>query len=164
MCDIDAGTICAYHQLYNTRGTLEGNKSVGHPDVVAASPVGAAPTTSSFPVLHLASMDWVQTTARGDKNHLNFGIGAIYSRCFTLYGSLWFHWPVHNMGPCGFIDLNYVQLHLKCPQNCCSHENHTTGICMDLAIASVSDSGNVFCRNDIRPCLAICELLPIKIV
>ena len=39
-----------------------------------------------------------------------------------------------------------------------------TGICMDLAIASVSDSGNVFCRTDIRPFLAICELLSINIV
>ena len=74
MCDTDAGIICASHQLSNIRGTLEGNKNVGYPDVVAASPVGAAPTTSSVPVLHLASMDWVQTTAIGYENHLNFGI------------------------------------------------------------------------------------------
>ena len=31
----------------NTSGTLEGNKIVDHSDVVGASPVGAAPTTSS---------------------------------------------------------------------------------------------------------------------
>ena len=37
-----------YRQVSNTRRTLVGNKIVDHPDVVGASPVGAAPTTSSF--------------------------------------------------------------------------------------------------------------------
>ena len=37
-----------YHQISNIRGTLVGNKFVDHSDVVGASPVGAAPTTSSF--------------------------------------------------------------------------------------------------------------------
>ena len=32
----------------NIRRTLVGNKIVDHSDVVGASPVGAAPTTSSF--------------------------------------------------------------------------------------------------------------------
>ena len=32
----------------NLRRTLVGNKIVDHSDVVGASPVGAAPTTSSF--------------------------------------------------------------------------------------------------------------------
>ena len=32
----------------NIRRTLEGPKIVNHSDVVGASPVGAAPTTSSF--------------------------------------------------------------------------------------------------------------------
>ena len=36
------------HQTPNIRGTLAGNEIVGHSDVVGASPVGAAPTTSSF--------------------------------------------------------------------------------------------------------------------
>ena len=36
-----------YRQVYNIRRTL-GNKIVDHSDVVGASPVGAAPTTSSF--------------------------------------------------------------------------------------------------------------------
>ena len=35
-----------YRQVSNIRRTLEGNKIVDHPDVVGASPVGAAPTTS----------------------------------------------------------------------------------------------------------------------
>ena len=37
-----------YCQVSYTRRTLEGNKIVDHSDVVGASPVGAAPTTSSF--------------------------------------------------------------------------------------------------------------------
>ena len=36
-------------EVSNLRRTLVGNKSVDHSDVVGASPVGAAPTTSSFP-------------------------------------------------------------------------------------------------------------------
>ena len=35
-------------QVSNIRRTLEGNNIVDHSDVVGASPVGAAPTTSSF--------------------------------------------------------------------------------------------------------------------
>ena len=37
-----------YRQLSNVRRTSVGNKIVDHSDVVGASPVGAAPTTSSF--------------------------------------------------------------------------------------------------------------------
>ena len=37
-----------YRQVSNIRHTLECNKIVDHSDVVGASPVGAAPTTSSF--------------------------------------------------------------------------------------------------------------------
>ena len=37
-----------YRQVYNIRHSLVGNKIVDHSDVVGASPVGAAPTTSSF--------------------------------------------------------------------------------------------------------------------
>ena len=37
-----------YHQTSNINRTLLGNKIVDHPDVVGASPIGAAPTTSSF--------------------------------------------------------------------------------------------------------------------
>ena len=37
-----------YRQVSNIRYYLVGNKIVDHSDVVEASPVGAAPTTSSF--------------------------------------------------------------------------------------------------------------------
>ena len=37
-----------YRQVSNIRRTLIGNKIIDHSDVVGASPVGAAPTTSSF--------------------------------------------------------------------------------------------------------------------
>ena len=37
----------AYRQTSNIRGTLVGNKHVDHSDVVGASPVDAAPTTSA---------------------------------------------------------------------------------------------------------------------
>ena len=48
-------------------------------DVIGASPVGTAPTTSSFSTKHLATMDWAQITERRDEKHLSSGI-----RC-TLY-------------------------------------------------------------------------------
>ena len=38
----------AYHQTSNVRRTLVGNIIVDNSDVVGASPVGAAPTTSSL--------------------------------------------------------------------------------------------------------------------
>ena len=41
-------TYTYYRQVSNIRRTLVGNKIVDHSDVVGASPVGAAPTTSSF--------------------------------------------------------------------------------------------------------------------
>ena len=37
-----------YCQVSNIRRTLVGNNIVDHSDVVGASPIGAAPTTSSF--------------------------------------------------------------------------------------------------------------------
>ena len=39
-----------YHQTSNISGTLVGNKSVDHSDVVGASPVDAAPITSSLSI------------------------------------------------------------------------------------------------------------------
>ena len=44
MCQADK----AYLQTSNISDTLVGNKIVDHSDVVGASPVGTAPTTSSF--------------------------------------------------------------------------------------------------------------------
>ena len=37
-----------YRQISNMRRSIVGNKIVDHSDVVGVSPVGAAPTTSSF--------------------------------------------------------------------------------------------------------------------
>ena len=39
---------CKYRKTSNISRTLVGNKIVDNSDVVGASPVGAAPTTSSF--------------------------------------------------------------------------------------------------------------------
>ena len=63
-----------YRQVSNISRTLVGNKVVDHSDVVGASPVGAAPTTSSFSTEHMASLDWAKTTARWDEKHLSFAI------------------------------------------------------------------------------------------
>ena len=63
-----------YCQTSNIRCTLVGNKIVDQSNVVWASPVGAAPNTSSFLTQHLASMDWAKTAARWDEKHLSFGI------------------------------------------------------------------------------------------
>ena len=46
--DLVLHMILNYSQTYNIERTLVGNKIVDHLDVVEASPVGAAPTTSSF--------------------------------------------------------------------------------------------------------------------
>ena len=46
-----------YRKPSNISRTLEGDEIVDNSDVVGASPVGAAPTTSSFSTEHLASMD-----------------------------------------------------------------------------------------------------------
>ena len=40
--------VTMYRKVSNIRRTLVGNKIVDHSDVVGASPVGAAPTSSSF--------------------------------------------------------------------------------------------------------------------
>ena len=44
------GMTPTYHQVSNIRHTLAGNTIVDHSDVVGASPLGAAPTTSSFSI------------------------------------------------------------------------------------------------------------------
>ena len=52
ICIVPMGELRAvygkYRQVSNIRRTLVGNQTVDHSDVVGASPVGAAPTTSSF--------------------------------------------------------------------------------------------------------------------
>ena len=73
-----------YRKTSNISRTLVSNKIVDNSDAVGASPIGAAPTISSFSTQHLASIDWAKTTARGYKKHLNFGIFATYTRGFTV--------------------------------------------------------------------------------
>ena len=64
-----------YRQTSNISRTLV--VIVEHSDVVGASPVGAAPTTSSFSTSHLASIDSTKTTARRGDKHLSFGIWCV---------------------------------------------------------------------------------------
>ena len=66
-----------YRTIYNIWRTLVGNKIVDHSDVVGASPVGAAPTTSSFSTWHLASMDSAKTAASQYENLLSVGIWCV---------------------------------------------------------------------------------------
>ena len=73
-----------YRQTSNIRRILVGNKILDHSDVAGASPVGAAPTTSSFSTKHLASIDCTKATARWDEKHLSFGFGASYIRDFMV--------------------------------------------------------------------------------
>ena len=73
----DTTKLNKYRKVSNIRRTMVGNNIVDHWDVVGASPVGTAPTTSSFSTWHLASMDWVKTTARRDEKHLCFVIGCV---------------------------------------------------------------------------------------
>ena len=47
-CMVEIIGIRNYRKVSNIRRTPVGNKIVDHSDVVGASPVGAAPTTSSF--------------------------------------------------------------------------------------------------------------------
>ena len=57
--------------------TLVGNKIVDHSDVVGASPIGAAPTTSSFSTLHLSSRDSAKTATRQFENLLSVEIWCV---------------------------------------------------------------------------------------
>ena len=60
-----------YRKTSNIRRNLVGNKTVDHSDVVGASPVGAAPTTSLFSTYHLASRESAKTAARQYENLLS---------------------------------------------------------------------------------------------
>ena len=66
--------IYLFRQVSKISCTWVGNEIVDHSDVVGASPVGAAPTTSSFSTEHMASIYCVKTTASRVEKHLSFGI------------------------------------------------------------------------------------------
>ena len=73
-----------YRKISNISRTLLGNKIVDHSDVVGASPVGAAPTTSSFSTWHLASRDLAKTAASQYRIFYVLGFGAPYIRDLTV--------------------------------------------------------------------------------
>ena len=77
-----------FRQTSNISHTLLGKQLLinDHSDVVGASPVGAAPTTSSFSTQHLASIYCTKTTAKQDEKHLSLGIWCVlYKR---IYGTM----------------------------------------------------------------------------
>ena len=73
-----------YRQTFNIIPILLGNKSVDHPVVVGASPVGTSAITSAFSTQHQASMEWAKTSARRDEKKIGFGFGAPYIRGLTV--------------------------------------------------------------------------------
>ena len=87
-----------YRKVSNIRRTFVCNKIVDHSDVVGASSVGAAPTTSSFATQHLASLDWAKTTARRDEKRETFKFGDLVRLILDIYGTslLGFWWPHEN--------------------------------------------------------------------
>ena len=53
-----------YPQTFDISRTFVGNEIVKHSDIIGASPIGAATTTSWFSAQHMAAIDWAETTAR----------------------------------------------------------------------------------------------------
>ena len=94
-----SGTNKMYRQVSNIRRNLVGNKIVDHSDVVGASPVVTAPTTSSFPTEHLVSIDCAKTTTRQDEWQLSFVI---------LILQIW-----HYCKASHYIDIIWAAWHLK---------------------------------------------------
>ena len=62
-----------YRQVSNIRRAWVGNEIVDHSDVAGASPVDAAPTTSSFSIEHLASTYCAKTTGSRVGKTFKFG-------------------------------------------------------------------------------------------
>ena len=69
-----------YRQTSNISRTFVGNKIADNPNAIGATLVGAAPTTSSLSIWHLASMDWAKTTATWNEKDLRLGVGVPYIR------------------------------------------------------------------------------------
>ena len=62
-----------YRQTFDINRTLVGNKIVDHSDVVGASPVGVAPTTSSFSITGLNGLG--KDNCKTRRETFEFGIG-----------------------------------------------------------------------------------------
>ena len=71
-----------YRQTSDKSHILVGKKIVDPSNVVGASPVSAAPITSSFATWNLASMDWAKATTRRDEKHLSFWIWCVWYKRF----------------------------------------------------------------------------------
>ena len=63
-----------YHQTSNISSNFVGNKLIDHSDVIGASHVGVAPTTSSF----LAWLQWIGQRQLEDEELLAFGVTYIW--------------------------------------------------------------------------------------
>ena len=74
---LESQTKIIYRKTSNIIRSLVDNKIVDHSDVVGASRVGAAPTTSSFSTWHLASRDSAKKAARQYENLLSVGIWCV---------------------------------------------------------------------------------------
>ena len=83
-----------YRQVSNIRRTLVRNWIDDHSDVVGASPIGAAPTTSSFSPQHLASIYCANTTTSRDEKHLSIGIWCVLY--YRFYGSIYIYLLILN--------------------------------------------------------------------
>ena len=76
-----SGQYDIYRQTSYIRRTLVGNDIIDHSDVVGASPVGAAPTTS-FSTYYLASVDRAKATTISDGKYFSPMIwGVLYQMC-----------------------------------------------------------------------------------
>ena len=81
-----------YRQTSNIRGTLVGNKLADHSDVFGASPVGAAPTTSSFSTQH---PQWIGTNTTTSNGSWRQGIKGEMT-CTVYVALVWniIHWII----------------------------------------------------------------------
>ena len=76
---VDMPHVHNYRHTCDIRRTWLGNDIFDHTDVVGASPVGFAATTSSFSTSHLAPMVWAKNIAWREEKHFSDGI--------------WCNWP-----------------------------------------------------------------------
>ena len=77
--------ISNYCQTSNISHTFVGNQIIDHPDVIGASPVGAAPTTSSFWLN--TCLQWIGQRKLQHKTRIIYFLemGATYIRGLTVH-------------------------------------------------------------------------------
>ena len=75
-----------YHKMSNTRRSLLGNKLADHPDVVGASPVGAAPTTCTSSFSLNTCRQWIgqKQLQQEMRNIYVWGFGVPYIKDFSV--------------------------------------------------------------------------------